>query len=507
MKLNLEGSNRHMDTLMPKREGSPPYLCFFSVFCFLLSAFSLAFPCLCWGQGPARVTLEATPHKISLMVGESKILKLNERQGPVTRVELADPSIADAVVLTPWQIYINGKAPGKTSFVLRDKSGATFYVTDLEVSVDISRLKETLHKIAPEEKDISVTATNDNIVLSGTVSSTLNLSQVLAIAEPFFPKKVINLLEVGGVQQVMLEVRVSEIDRSLLRRLGFNFAALSSSGKNLGMDLLNNLTSLPLGAIPFTSLASLGVSSNIAGIFRFMSKGTPWTVFIDALKEEGLVKVLAEPTLITLSGKTASFLAGGEFPVPVPETGVGASYVTIQYKTYGVALNFTPTVLSNKKISMVVLPEVSELDYTNAVSFAGYVVPALTTRRVSTVIELGDGQSFAIAGLLSDQVRGIVDKFPVLGDIPILGALFRSTSFQKNETELVVIVTPHLVKPLDLAKQTLPTDQLIEPDDFEFYLWGNLEGKEKINSSKPSSSSDFNKGSSLEGDFGHIVPK
>jgi pilus assembly protein CpaC len=292
----------------------------------------------------------------------------------------------------------------------------------------------------------------------------------------------------------MLEVRVSEISRSLLRRLGFNFAYITS-GNNFGISLLNQLASLPAGS----PAGGIEASSAINAIFRFVSKGTTWTVLIDALKEEGLLKILAEPTLITLSGKTANFLAGGEFPIPIPQTtGAGGATITIEYKPFGVGLSFTPTVLSNKKINMLVAPEVSELDFSNALTTSGFVVPAITTRRVSTVIELADGQSFAIAGLLKDDVREIVSKFPLLGDIPILGALFRSTSFSKNETELIVIVTPHLVKPLDMAKQTMPTDQYVEPDDFEFYLLGNLEGRGKT---KPT------KGSGLEGNFGHIVPK
>jgi pilus assembly protein CpaC len=231
--------------------------------------------------------------------------------------------------------------------------------------------------------------------------------------------------------------------------------------------------------------------------------------FVDALRENGLLKILAEPTLITLSGKTANFLAGGEFPVPVPQSGVGVGFasITIEYKPFGVGLNFTPTVLSNNKISMQVAPEVSELDFSNAITISGFIVPSITTRRVSTVIELADGQSFAIAGLLKDEIRETISKFPLLGDIPILGALFTSSSFQKNETELIIIVTPHLVKPLDMAKQTLPTDQFIEPDDFEFYLLGNLEGKEKIKSSGAISSKNPDKGHGLEGNFGHIVPK
>jgi pilus assembly protein CpaC len=241
------------------------------------------------------------------------------------------------------------------------------------------------------------------------------------------------------------------------------------------------------------------VSDSINAIFRFLSSDTTWTVFIDALKEEGLLKVLAEPTLITLSGKTANFLAGGEFPIPVPQSsGSGGTTITIEYKPFGVGLNFTPTVLSNKKINMLVAPEVSDLDFSNALTTSGFVVPSITTRRVSTVIELADGQSFAIAGLLKDNVRQSVSKFPLLGDIPVLGALFRSTSFEKNESELIVIVTAHLVKPLDMAKQTLPTDAYVEPSDLEFYLLGSMEGRGKPNPVK---------GSGLEGQFGHILPK
>jgi pilus assembly protein CpaC len=466
----------------------------------------------CWGEGPSRITLETTSaQKVSLTVGKSIIIR---SPGPVKRISLAvgaqskdsrgaqaqeAPEIADAIPVTPYQIYLYGKAPGITNLTLWGMDDS-LTILDLEISPDISRLKEVLYKILPEEKDIKVTATHDNITLSGTVSSVASLSRVLALAEPYFPGtektgKVVNLLEVAGVHQVMLEVRVAEMSRSLVRRLGFNFSYVSGSGNNIGLSLLNSLTKLPSGGFPTNPL---GVSSNINSLFRFISHDTSWTTFIDALKEEGLLKVLAEPTLITLSGKTANFLAGGEFPVPVPQpSGVGTT-ITIQYKPFGVALNFTPTVLSSKKISMQVAPEVSDLDFSNAITISGFVVPALTTRRVSTAIELADGQSFAIAGLLRDNVREVISKFPVLGEIPVLGSLFRSSSFQRNETELIVIATPHLVKPVDAARQTLPTDQYFEPDDFEFYLLGNLEGRGGINPLK---------GSGLEGNFGHIIPK
>ena len=465
----------------------------------LLGLFQM-FPYECWAEGPPRITLETTlPQRLSLTVGKSIII---HSPGPVRRVSLVSPEIADAMVLTTQQIYVTGKAPGITSLTLWGVDNKVIALLDLEISPDISRLKEMLHRILPDEKDIKVSTTHDHITLSGTISSSTNLANVLALAGPYAPldeekkPKIINLLEVAGVHQVMLEVRVSEISRSLLRRLGINFNYISSSGNNLGLSLLNRLTTLPATGFPSSGI---GVSEAVNAIFRFIGQDTTWTLFIDAMKEEGLLKVLAEPTLITLSGKTANFLAGGEFPIPIPQTtGAGGATITIEYKPFGIGLNFTPTVLSNKKINMLVAPEVSELDFSNALTTSGFVVPALTTRRVSTVIELADGQSFAIAGLLKDDVREIVSKFPLLGDIPILGALFRSSTFRRNETELIVIVTPHLVKPLDMAKQTLPTDSYVEPDDFEFYLLGNLEGRKKINPVK---------GSGLEGNFGHILPK
>jgi pilus assembly protein CpaC len=474
---------------------------------FMVLAFCLVFSDRCSGEGPARLTLNTTsPQKLSLTVGKSIIIG---SPAPVKRVSLAAPEIADVLVLTPRQIYLTGKASGITNLTLWSDTGKVSAIFDLEVSPDIAGLKEKLHEMLPQEEDIRVTATHDNIALSGAVSSTANLSQALALAQSYAPSdkkganRIINLLEVGGVHQVMLEVRVSEMSRSLIKKLGVNFNFISSDGSKFGLSLLDSLTSLPAGgAFPKDPLT---VSSSVNAIFRFMDNGATWTGFIDALKDQGLLKVLAEPTLITLSGKSASFLAGGEFPIPIPQE---RGTITIEYKSFGVGLNFTPTVLSNRKINLQVAPEVSELDFSNAVAFGGFVVPGLTTRRVSTAIELADGQSFAIAGLLKDNVREIVRKFPVLGDIPVLGALFRSSSFQKNETELVIIVTPHLVKPLDMAKQTLPTDQYIEPDDFEFYLLGSLEGRGKIDSSGAAAPlpAQPNKEWGLEGDFGHIVP-
>ena len=305
----------------------------------------------------------------------------------------------------------------------------------------------------------------------------------------------LNFLEVGGVHQVMLEVRIAEMSRGITKRLGIN-VGYQSSGGNFGAILPGNVSSLtPDG----TSTAS----GTVNALFRFFGFGTTWTVFIDAMKETGLVKILAEPNLITTSGQTASFLAGGEYPIPVPqELGV----IGIDYKQYGVGLEFTPIVLSNDRISIQVSPSITELDYSTAVSAGGVAVPGLTTRELSTTIELADGQSFALAGLLQSDVREIITKYPVLGDIPVLGALFRSKGFQKNETELIVIATVHLVKPIDMTQQPLPTDQFVEPDGFEFYMLDRLEGKENAEQLDASAGKNLAQGG-MEGDFGHIVPQ
>jgi len=470
----------------------------------MLFLFSIVFPAAVRG-GSAKVIFEkADPQRLFLAVGKSIIVSSSD---PVKRVSLGSQDIADAIVLTPHQISVIGKIPGVTNLIIWGADDKISSTIDIQVSPDVSRLDEMIRKILPEEKNLRVDATNDSITLSGTVSSTSSLSQTLALAEAHLPKegKIVNLLQVAGVHQVMLEVRFAEMTKSVAKRLGFNFNFFSPKSGNLGIGLLNQLTRLPVSELSsFTAPNSMVVSDPINAIFRFLSKGTSATVFVDALKENGLIKVLAEPTLITLSGKTANFLAGGEVPIPVPQPGAGGAAVTVEYKSFGVALHFTPTVLSNKKISMEVAPEVSDTDYSNSIIVSGNRVPTITTRRLSTTIELADGQTFAIAGLLKDDLREIVSGYPIFGDIPILGALFRSTSFRKNETELIVIVTPHLVKPLDMAKQTLPTDQFIEPDDFELYLLGHLEGEEKPGSKSKSSQG---RAPRPEGGFGHIVPK
>jgi len=429
--------------------------------------------------------------KLNLISGKSTILKSTL---PIKRVSIANPEVADFMLLSPHEIYLTGKTAGTTNLTLWQDNKVTG-IYDIAVAYDLSRLKRQVHDVLPEEADLQIFGTNDSITLTGRMINSTNLSKVTALANAYAPKgKINNLVQVGGVHQVMLEVRVAEMARSTTKRLGINFNWVN--GNDFGVSLLGGLSQLS-DNIPTGSSFGLDVSPAVNALFRFSKGNSTWTGIIDALREDGLVKVLAEPTLIALSGQTANFLAGGEFPIPVPGGG-GQGTVTIDYKEFGVGLNFTPTVLSKDVISINVQPEVSELDFSTAVSFSGFVIPGITTRRAATTIELGDGQTFAIAGLLRDTIKDSISKFPLLGDIPILGVLFRSQSFIKNETELIIIVTPHLVKPLNMAKQTLPTDNYIEPNDAEFYIEGRMEGRAK---GQPTVRGK------LDGDFGHTMPE
>ncbi len=442
---------------------------------------------------------------ISLVVGRSAVLTSST---PVTRVALASPEVADIRLLSPRQIYLGGKAPGSTNLTLWNKSGKVSQIYDITVQPDVSRLKAALHQTLPEEQNIKVFPSGAAVTLAGTVSSPIIVAKALALAEAVSPGKVVNMLQVGGAQQVLLEVKIAEMSRSVMKQLGINLTYLMNG--EFAYTFLNNMVGLDAKN---GNLGGLKVTDSINGLFRFNHGGGTWTGFLDALKQDGLVKILAEPNLICLSGKSAEFLAGGEIPIPVPQ-GLGAT--SIEYKEFGVGLKFKPIVLSKNRISIEVAPEVSELDYTTSVNVNGFIVPGLSTRKASTTVELGDGQSFAIAGLLKDNVREVADKYPGIGDIPILGALFRSTSFIKNETELVIIVTPRLAKPLNMADQALPTDSYTEPSDAELFLLGQLQGARRNTPDSvlpqppshqfPATPTNMDKVGGLEGGFGQLMP-
>ncbi len=457
---------------------------------------------LCWGRAAwadpqFRILASEAPQAVQIISGKSIILSSEQS---IARVSLAAPEQAELVLLSPRQIYITGKKTGVTNLTLWGPGDRVMSVYDLEIVPDVTQLKHMLHTVLPGEPNIKVLSSGSSVTLTGEVSSAANLSTALALGEAAAPGKLVNLLRVGGVQQVMLEVRVAEMSRSVTKRLGFNFQFIS--GNDVVYSFLNNLTKLDDdGKTVLTDNVNIAGSSSLGG-------HNSLNYFVDALKANGLLKILAEPNLICLSGQSAEFLAGGEVPIPVPQ-GLGA--VGIDYKPFGVGLKFTPTVLDSGTINIKVEPEVSDLDYSRSISVGSYVVPSITSRRASTTVELGNGQSFAIAGLIKDSMRENVNKFPALGDVPVLGSLFRSSDFQKNESELIIIVTPHLVKPLDMAKQTLPTDGFQEPDDFEFYLLGLMQGRGSKPASAtglgPSAAAPSAQAAGFDGEFGHIMPR
>lgn len=448
----------------------------------------------------AETVRTASAQRLEVTLGKSVVV---ESPLPIVRASLANPDIADAVVLSPRQVYVTGVGVGVTNLTLWKSDAEVYRIFDIAVGPDVSDLKEQIYRLFPEETGIRVSSSRDHLTVSGVVSSPTRLAHVLSVAEAYAPEKVVNLLMVGGVQQVMLEVRVAEMNRELIRHLGFNFGYLSGDSNEWGVTTLNDLSAMvrPDSAIflpgRLTKSSPFGyVPLQANSVLRWNDGHADWTAFIDALKETGLVKILAEPTLVALSGQEANFLAGGEFPVPVPQA---LGTLSIEYKKFGVGLVFTPTVLGDGVISMKVAPEMSELDFTNAVVLSGFLIPALSTRRASTVVELKDGQSFAIAGLLRSTVREKLSKYPMLGDVPILGALFRSSEYQKNETELIILVTPRLVRPLDSETVSLPTEGFLDPGDFEFFGMGKLEaGASKTGGPLGQRN--------LEGEFGHVNP-
>jgi pilus assembly protein CpaC len=327
--------------------------------------------------------------------------------------------------------------------------------------------------------DLSARISNDSIVLEGTVSSSVEADKAVQLADTYAPGKVVNLLSLGSAQQVMLEVRFSEMKRSALKQIGLNWSVLSDAGKFVGnTGGGTSITPDPdtgLGVISRGSvLDSFGIISR-----TFRGLGENFNVTLDALEKKGAVTTLAEPTLVALSGETASFLAGGEFPVPTVQSaggGQGANNaITVQWKPFGVSLAFTPTVLSDGVINMVVAPEVSSIDASASIVVNNLTIPGLQTRRAKTVVEMRDGESFALAGLIRKDFQDTVRQVPFLGSLPIIGTLFRSTGFQNDQTELVIIVTPHLVRPVRGGSFKAPTDRAGPPNEADLFLNGRTD--------------------------------
>jgi pilus assembly protein CpaC len=378
-----------------------------------------------------------------------------------TEVLVANPAIADVVTLSNKQLYVLGKSAGITNISLVGPDKRVLGVVQVQVAHDLRDMTKLIRELIPDG-DILVTSVKGRILLSGTVRDTVALSRAMAIAEQFAPGAVTNTLVVRGSQQVQLEVRFVEASRDAQRDLGIGWDV---AGKRI--HATTGITGTADG-VPLLGLVSNSVPFGV-GIARLLDKGTSVDVIIQALEKRGVARLLAEPNLVAMSGDTASFLAGGEFPFPVQ----GAlNTTTVEFKKFGVGLAFTPTVLGDGLINLKIAPEVSQLDAAN--SFNG--VPSLTVRRAETTTELRDGQSFAIAGLLQSSNTKSESQLPWIGEVPVLGALLRSAAFQRKESDLVIVVTPRLVKPARPGeKLATPLDNRLASNDREFFLRGQLE--------------------------------
>jgi len=436
------------------------------------------------------------------------------------------PDIVDVKSLSDHLIYIQGKQTGTTNVILFDSSMRQIGILDVEVAIDTGNLQENI-RASTGNPGIRVSSSQGQVMLSGTAADAVAAERAVSIATGALPKgsNIVNAMSVAAPQQVMLEVRFLEVNRSAGRELGMNLYGANANGTNIGNTGLGGPNSIntnsgrqplpntgpPAGTIPLLGTAgtlaataaggsAVPFGSLLTSIIR-TSSGASVDLLVTALEQKGLVRRLAEPNLMALSGESARFLAGGEFPVPVASTTAAGALptVTIQFKTFGVELGFVPTVLSRGAINLRVEPSVSELDFSNAITISGTTIPALSSRNARTTVELRDGQSFAIAGLLQTRNREDVSQLPWIGSVPVLGTLFRSSSYQQQETDLVIIVTPRLVAPAAPGQQLAsPFDSRLPPNDVDFFLNGQMEVRKRYN--------DYvNSGGEVKGPYGHMI--
>jgi pilus assembly protein CpaC len=400
---------------------------------------------------------EAPANDITLSAGTGRLVRL---EGSMTDLFVANDAIADVQVRSPNQIYIFGKAAGSTSVYATDRAGRVIYSANVRVGQNLASVDEMLEMAMPEA-DIRATPMNGMVLLTGTVAQPDDAAEAERLAQAFVGEgtQVVSRLRTATPQQVMLKVTIAEVSRSLTRNVGVN---LQGIGNNFsfaqGRDFITDE-----GTFTYNSPGTTAIGRVLDVL------GVDVTGAADLQEQNGLVTVLAEPTLTALSGETASFLAGGEFPIPVSQS-LGA--VTVEFRQFGVGLAFTPYVLENGRISMRVRPEVSELSAAGSVELNGYEVPSLTIRRAETTVELGSGQSLVIGGLLRNVGNNSVDRTPFLGSLPVIGALFRSNNFRRDETELVIVVTPYLVQPVSANRVALPTDGFRSANDGQRLLVG-----------------------------------
>lgn len=380
------------------------------------------------------------PIPVNVLVGQSRLLTFDR---PIERFSVSNPEIAEAVLVTSNQVVVNGKTFGQINFIAWEKGSSRFVVFDVYVRTNLSLIDSQIRALFPKD-DIRLSQANGSVVLSGNVSDPRIAAHAEAVVQAA-GFKTVNLLEspVKSATQVQLQVRVAEVSRKRMRELGTSWGYQGSPGTGGYINSGSGPSSLG-------DVAGGLLTGNIANTLNLFVMGGNTLSFIRALQEQGALRALAEPNLIAMNGQEASFLAGGEYPVPVVQGGGGdRNTVTIIFKEYGVRLNFKPTIIDEDHIRLELEPEVSTLDFANGVRFEGFSIPALRTRRAKTGIELRDGQSFALAGLLDNNETQTLSKVPGIGDIPVLGQLFRSRSFQRNESELMFIVTAQLVKPVN----------------------------------------------------------
>jgi pilus assembly protein CpaC len=441
-------------------------------------------------QGPAataQTASEAESHgaaPLRVMVGKSLLINTTER---LKRVSVTDPNVADAIVVTPTQILVHGRSAGEVSLLIWDELERSRSF-DLRVDVDVSATAEEEKRVFPDEQ-ITVTPSRSAIVLSGHVT-TEDIAKRAEMIAAAYSKNVVNVLTFGpvGAQEVLLEVKFAEVDRSAALQLGVNYftpgtghtTGTLSTGQFGGASVSTSAVTTTTAPNGSTTTSTSGTAptinvTNPLNLFLFRSD-INFGVVIQALQQKNLLQILAEPNLIAVNGKEASFLAGGEFPFPIVQPGQGFTAVSISFKEFGVRLKFTPVIMPNGNIHLRVVPEVSQLDFTNGLTISGFNIPALSTRRADTEFELQDGQSFVIAGLIDNRLTQIGNKVPGLGDIPILGNLFKSKNLQKSKTELMVLCTVHRISP---SNQPPPG-----PGDPQPFL-----EKEKFDGKKPSGSS------------------
>ncbi|MEL7465881.1 MAG: type II and III secretion system protein family protein [Pseudomonadota bacterium] len=423
-----------------------------------------------------RIARGATSSDVNVNVNRAIVLESAQR---FAEVSVANPDIADVAALSDQTIYILGKTPGTTTLTLLGEAGRLITNVDVSVTADLAEFKQRLREVLPNE-EIDVRSAAGGVILSGVVSGARKIDTAVNLAELYAPERVTNLLSVGGTQQVMLKIRFAEVQRSASKALGFNISALSgqrslggnsSVSSTLGTGISTARQTVNEDGVP--NLPAIPVPGNFGiGQVALSVGGAFIEVIFSALEQKGVVRTLAEPNLVALSGDTAQFLAGGEVPIPIADE----EGISVTFKPFGIGLAFTPTVVDDDLINLELETEVSSLDSSVQVTTAGISLSGFTVRRARTTVELKDGQSMAIAGLLQDDFVDAKTQLPWLGDIPVLGTLFRSSDFQRNQTELVIIITPTLVTPVDGDQLSLPTDRMRIPNESELFLLGKVEG-------------------------------